>query len=153
FGGLVGEIEDWLTSGSPGDPRLRTTDGVPQTFAGLLDWFRAIKDTKTLFGDFTPPTKGKLLRRLKDILQGGDGVLRRNDAKGNPLAMPNAGVDGPVVIDLFGIRMTPSLQRFVVAAVFHQLVLNRSGNTTEGLRYLVTLDELNRFAPKNSSDP
>jgi hypothetical protein len=153
FGGLVGELEDWLTSGSPDDPRLRTTDSAPQTFAELLDWFRAIKDSKSLFRDFTAPTKGKFLRRLRYIVQEGDGVLRLSDLTGNPLVMPKTGVDGPIVIDLFGIRMTPSLQRFVVAAVFHQLVLNRSGNTTDGLRYLVTLDELNRFAPKNSSDP
>ena len=103
--------------------------------------------------DFVSGTKGKLLRRLKYIVQEGDGVLRRTDPKGNPLVLPKSGADGPIVIDLFGIRLTPSLQRFVVAAVFHQLVLNRSGNTTDGLRYLVTLDELNRFAPKNSSDP
>jgi DNA helicase HerA-like ATPase len=153
FGGLVGELEDWLTSGPPDAPRLRTTDDAPQTFAALLDWFRSIKDSKALFGDFTPQTKGKLLRRLKYVVQEGDGVLRRTDAAGKPLVMPKAGADGPIVIDLFGIRMTPSLQRFVVAAVFHQLVLNRSGNTTDGLRYMVTLDELNRFAPRNTSDP
>jgi DNA helicase HerA-like ATPase len=59
-----------------------------------------------------------------------------------------------VVIDLFGIRLTPSLQRFVVAAVFHQLTQNRSGaQAVEGLRYLVTLDELNKYAPKAGSDP
>ena len=153
FGGLVGELEDWLTSGPPDAPRLRPTDNAPQTFAALLDWFREVKDTKSLFGDFTAQTKGKLLRRLKYVVHEGDGVLRRTDPKGNPLKLPNAGVDGPIVIDLFGLRLTPSLQRFVVAAVFHQLVLNRSGNTTDGLRYLVTLDELNRFAPRNSSDP
>jgi DNA helicase HerA-like ATPase len=151
FGGLVGELEDWLTSGPPDAPRLRNTDDAPQTFDELLAWFRDKRDS--MFMDFVPATKGKLLRRLKYIVQEGDGVLRRNDAQGNPLVLPKAGADGPIVIDLFGIRLTPSLQRFVAAAVFHQLVLNRSGNTTDGLRYLVTLDELNRFAPKNSSDP
>lgn len=151
FGGLVGELEDWLTSDRSGTPRLRTTDDAPQTFDDLLTWFRDNRDR--MFTDFVPGTKGKLLRRLKYIVQEGDGVLRRTNPTGNPLVLPKKGVDGPIVIDLFGIRLTPSLQRFVVAAVFHQLVLNRSGNTTEGLRYLVTLDELNRFAPKNSSDP
>jgi DNA helicase HerA-like ATPase len=151
FGGLVGELEDWLTSGPSDAPRLRTVDDAPQTFDELLTWFRDNRDR--MFTDFVSGTKGKLLRRLKYVVQEGDGVLRRTDVKGNPLILPRVGVDGPIVIDLFGIRLTPSLQRFVVAAVFHQLVLNRSGNTTEGLRYLVTLDELNRFAPKNSSDP
>jgi DNA helicase HerA-like ATPase len=151
FGGLVGELEDWLTSGPPETPRLRTNDDAPQTFDALLTWFRDNRDK--MFTDFVSGTKGKLLRRLKYVVQEGDGVLRRSDPKGNPLVLPKAGRDGPIVIDLFGIRLTPSLQRFVAAAVFHQLVLNRSGNTTDGLRYLVTLDELNRFAPKNSSDP
>jgi hypothetical protein len=151
FGGLVGELEDWLTSGPPGSPRLRTTDNAPQTFDQLLTWFR--ENREGMFPDFVSGTKGKLLRRLRYIVHEGDGVLRRSGPKGHPLEMPKAGVNGPIVIDLFGIRMTPSLQRFVVAAVFHQLVLNRSGNTTEGLRYLVTLDELNRFAPRSGSDP
>src|SRR5262249_33074353 len=110
FGGLVGELEDWLTSGTSDAPKLRTTDDAPQTFAALLDWFRTIKDSKALFGDFTPQTKGKFLRRLKYVVQEGDGVLRRTDPVGKPLVMPKAGVDGPIVIDLFGIRMTPSLQ-------------------------------------------
>jgi uncharacterized protein len=151
FGGLVGELEDWLTSGPVESPRLRATDDAPQTFEQLLDWFR--DNREHMFTDFVSGTKGKFLRRLKYIVQEGDGVLRRTDPKGNPLVLPKAGVDGPIVIDLFGIRLTPSLQRFVAAAVFHQLVLNRSGNTTAGLRYVVTLDELNRFAPKNTSDP
>ena len=43
------------------------------------------------------------------------------------------------------------MKRFVVAAVFQQLVEKRSGNAVEGLRYLVTLDELNRFAPEERS--
>jgi DNA helicase HerA-like ATPase len=151
FGGLVGELEDWLTSGPPESPRLRTTDGAPQTFDVLLTWFR--DNGAATFPDFVAATRGMLLRRLKYVVQEGDGVLRRTDPTGNPLVLPKAGVPGPIVIDLFGLRLTPSLQRFVVAAVFHQLVVNRSGNTTDGLRYLVTLDELNRFAPKNSSDP
>ena len=149
FGGLAGELEEWLTDGPPEAPRLRTTKGV-QTFDELLEWFRN-DDTK--FKDYVKGTKGRFLRRLKYIVQEGDGVLRRTDATGNPLLLPTAGQDGPLVIDLFAIRMTPSLQRFVVAAVFHQLIKNRSGQTNEGLRYLVTLDELNRFAPKNDSDP
>jgi uncharacterized protein len=151
FGGLVGELEERLTNESGGSPRLNTHGGDTATFAKLVDWFRTNRAT---FADSAPGTRGKLLRRLKYIVQEGDGVLRREDPKGRPLVLPKAGVTGPVVIDLFGIRLTPSLQRFVVAAVFHQLIQNRSGTkAVEGLRYLVTLDELNRFAPKTGSDP
>jgi hypothetical protein len=151
FGGLVGELEERLTDESSGAPRLNTNGGDTATFAKLLHWFRENRET---FADSAPGTRGKLLRRLKYIVQEGDGVLRRDDEKGHPLVLPKAGVRGPIVIDLFGIRLTPSLQRFVVAAVFQQLIENRSGTkAVEGLRYLVTLDELNRFAPKTGADP
>jgi hypothetical protein len=151
FGGLVGELEERLTDESSGAPRLNTNGGDTATFAALLHWFRENRDT---FADSAPGTRGKLLRRLKYIVQEGNGVLRRDDPKGHPLVLPKSGACGPIVIDLFGIRLTPSLQRFVVAAVFQQLIENRSGTkAVEGLRYLVTLDELNRFAPKMGSDP
>jgi hypothetical protein len=97
--------------------------------------------------------QGKLLRRLKYIVQEGDGVLRRTDPKGSPLKIPTTGVESPIVIDLHGIHSTPSLQRFVVAAVFHQIQQAQSAKQVPNLKYLLTLDELNRFAPKDSSDP
>ncbi len=149
FGGLAGDLEDRLT-----DPRtgaLNPNGGKTATFDRLVDWFR---DNGASFGDSAPGTRGKLLRRLKYIVHEGDGVLRRHDPTGSPLVLPKAGIPGPWVIDLFGIRQTPSLQRFVVAAVFHQMIRNRSGTASvDGLRYVVTLDELNRFAPKTGSDP
>lgn len=152
FGGLVGELEEKLTHETAGKPQLNTHGGLTATFAKLLDWFRGPgRDT---FTDAVGGTKGKLLRRLKYIVNEGDGVLRKDEPTGKPLVLPKAGVGGPRVIDLFGIRMAPSLQRFVVAAVFHQLIQNRSGtNAVDGLRYVVTLDELNKFAPKGGSDP
>jgi DNA helicase HerA-like ATPase len=152
FGGLVGDVEEWLTSETAAGPRLSTAADTPQTFDGLLGWFKAHKADKDLF-DSHPGTRGKLLRRLKYVVQEGDGVLRRHDAKGNPLVIPGVGQDGPVVIDLFGINRTPSLQRFVVAAVFHQIVEHQTAKQAPGLKYLITLDELNRFAPKGSTDP
>jgi DNA helicase HerA-like ATPase len=152
FGGLVGELEERLTDESSGLPRLNTHGGKTATFAKLLNWFR--EEGGALFGDFVGGTRGKLLRRLKYIVNDGDGVLRKDDPKGSPLVLSQSGASGPVVIDLFGIRLAPSLQRFVVAAVFHQLIRNRSGTkAVDGLRYVVTLDELNKYAPNGSTDP
>ncbi|MBX9583509.1 MAG: ATP-binding protein [Gemmataceae bacterium] len=154
FGGLVGDLEDHLTDDRSGEPRLKSVGGIPDTFAKLVDWFRENRDKEPKFKDSAPGTRGKLLRRLKYIVNEGDGVLRKNDPQGKPLVLDNEGGRGPTVIDLFGLRTAPSLQRFVVAAVFHQLVRNRSGSrAVKGLRYVVTLDELNRFAPKSGSDP
>lgn len=151
FGGLASDVEEWLTTERNDGPRLRATDGAPQTFRALVDWFR--DHGRERFGDFASATRGKFLRHLKWVVQEGDGVLRRDDARGTPLAVPAAGTKGPMVIDLFGILRTPSLQRFVVAAVFHQIVRMRSENPVSGLRYLITLDELNRFAPRGGTDP
>jgi DNA helicase HerA-like ATPase len=152
LGGLVGEVEEWLSSGPPDQPRLRTTDGAPQTFHELLDWFKKNKGEKDFFGDFLPGTKGSFFRRLKYVVKEGDGVLRRADPNGRPLVIPGVGQDGPTVIDLHGLHAAPSLQRFVVAAVFHQIVRHQTAKQVIGLKYLITLDELNRFAPKDSAD-
>lgn len=149
FGGLVGDIEDYLTIETANGPRLRR-DG-PQTFDEMLTWFRDGRDS--LFMDSAKATKGKLLRRLKYIVHEGDGVLRRREPKGNPLRIPEVGQDAPIVIDLYNLNAAPSLQRFVVAAVFHQIQQTQSAKQVKNLKYLITLDELNRFAPKDSSDP
>jgi len=149
FGGLAGDLEDRLTDRHTGS--LNTNGGNTATFEKLVDWFR---DNGDKFPDSAPGTRGKLLRRLKFIVNEGDGVLRKDQPKGNPLVVPKAGTPGPIVIDLFAIRRTPSLQRFVVAAVLEQMIRNRSGTASvDGLRYVVTLDELNRFAPKGGTDP
>src|SRR5262249_41469327 len=76
FGGLVGELEEWLTSETAAGPKLRTSAGAPQTFQELLDWFRQKKGEKGIFDEAHAGTKGKLLRRLKYVVQEGDGVLR-----------------------------------------------------------------------------
>ncbi len=158
LGGLVSEVEEWLTSGPPDAPKLRTTDDAPQTFIAMIEWFRSIKNLdrdaakKGLFGEFVLGTKASFFRRLKYIVTEGNGVLRRDDPTGNPLKIPQTGIDDPLVIDLNGIHRTPSLQRFVVAAVFHQIMATQSAKQVVGLKYLITLDELNRFAPKDSFD-
>ncbi len=148
FGGLVDELEEKLAIEKQGRFILR--DGVPKTFDELLEEFRDFAAQNC--ADYAPQTRGKVFRHLKFIVRGGDGVLRRHDARGNPIRIPNAAFAGPMIIDLFSIRMTPQLQRFVVAAVLHQLVGLRSKNVTDNLRFVVMLDELNRFAPKDSSD-
>ena len=153
LGGLVNDVEEWLTSGPADAPRLRTTDDAPRTFQEMLDWFKTGKPSKDFFGDYQGSTKGSFYRRLKYIVLEGNGVLRRNDPKGKPIRIPEKGQTAPWVIDLYGLQSTPSLQRFVVAAVFHQIQAIQSKPGHGALKYLITLDELNRFAPKDSHDP
>lgn len=151
FGGLIADLEEWLTHESAAGPKLRSDSDVPQTFEQLIISFKL--NGEQMAPDSHKGTRGKFLRRLKFIVQEGDGVLRRKDQKGNPLRIPSTGQDHPMVIDLFGLTRVPSLQRFVVAAVFHQIIRHQTERQVPGLKYLVTLDELNRFAPKDSSDP
>lgn len=153
FGGLVGDVEEWLTFDSPAGPTLGKD--APQTFDALLKWFQDHKKEKEgRFSDYTSGTRGKFFRRLKFIVQEGDGVLRRHDVgAGNPLEIPSVGQTGPIVVDLYGLTRTPTLQRFVVAAVFHQIAQHQTAKQVENLKYLIAVDELNRFAPRNSTDP
>jgi hypothetical protein len=148
FGALAGAIEERLTDDAKDGPKLRTD--APQTFDALLGWVKTVD--KGDIGEPHPGTRASLVRRLRGLLQDSGGVLRRTDSHGKPLKMPKGETAGPWVIDLFAVK-DEKVKRFVVATVLHQLVELRSGNAVEGLRYLVTLDELNRFAPKNGSDP
>ena len=50
FGGLIGEVEEWLTYETAGGPKLSTNDGVPRTFETFVDDFKAHGDE--LFGRF-----------------------------------------------------------------------------------------------------
>ena len=152
LGGLVNEVEEYLSAGPLDKPTLLKGAGEPQTFQELLEWFKENMKSKEFFGDFMPGTKGSFFRRLKYIVNEGDGVLRKTEAKGKPLRIPNTAQAGPMVIDLNGLRRTPSLQRFVVAAVFDQISNTQEDKQVPNLKYLITLDELNRFAPRDSSD-
>jgi hypothetical protein len=150
FGGLISTLEDRLTFESPQGPRLSNLPDTPGTFQELLEWLQAANADN--LGTHRA-TLGKLTRRFRALILDGDGVLRRGERQGRPLHIPTMGLQGPMVVDLYGLSSTPSLQRFVVAAVLRRVQELRSGSVTPGLRYLITLDELNRFARKHGSDP
>lgn len=149
FGALVAAVEERLTADTADGPRLR--DDAPKTFDELPDWLNMPVNQHAL-GEPHPGTRASLLRRLRGLLIDSDGVLRRDAERGRPLLMPADEVDGPLVIDLFGVR-DEKMKRFVVAAVVKQLIDLRSKEPVEGMRYVIALDELNRFAPKGGSDP
>ncbi|HLW66007.1 MAG TPA: ATP-binding protein [Gemmataceae bacterium] len=159
FGALVMDLENKLTQESErGDKRVRTLQpNQPATFDELLEMLKPESQgekTSALPGH-APQTVKKLYRRfLRLLLEGGAGILRRRDQHGHPLDVTAKDTRDPVVIDLSALSGLPQLQRFVVATIFRQLVEERTGsNVQKGLVYLVTLDELNRFAPRGSHDP
>jgi DNA helicase HerA-like ATPase len=155
FGGFVNDVQEWLTGGTSEQPRLKSSASVPQTFQELLAFFHPKMKSEPAdnFTGYKESTQTSFFRRLKFIVKEGAGVLRLIEAKGNPLRIPSTGIQAPLVIDLFGLFRTSSLQRFVVAAVFHQVLQIQTSKQVAGLKYLITLDELNRFAPRDRRDP
>ncbi len=162
FAALVHDLDSWLTEerterDGERSRQLARHAGRPQTFDDLL---REIRDwtegTGTPFSSkqHHSGTIRKLYRRLFLILSEGQGVLRRNDLQGRPLTVTERDTCNPKVIDLSSLAAVPSLQRFVAATIFNQLREERTGSKAQrGLIYLVTLDELNRFAPHDAHDP
>jgi hypothetical protein len=145
-GSVLREIQPTLPGGG-GD--------TPRTFDALVDWLRSEPGTEFLTTRrHSAATVSKLVRRLMRLIYECRGVLRRTDLRGKPLDVTRTRTSNPIVIDLNALSGVQAMQKFVVAAVLQQLIRARTGaNAIRGLRYLIVLDELNRFAPANSRDP
>lgn len=157
FSGVVLDVQNRLTRperrGDDVASKLDDQTGAVRTFQELLDWFDSAV-SGNLFPRHHQGTLKKFQRRLFKVIHEGDKVLRRDDAKGNPLSLCSKQTCDPKVIDLSALAATPGMQRFVVAAIFRQLLHERTGGrAVRNLKYLVMLDELNRFAPRNQRDP
>ncbi len=160
FSVLVLDIENWLTNEqvhNDGSITRSLRSGRPTTFQGLLDWVdgqAGLKDEERELRNHHTSTWKKLHRRLLKMVYESRGILRRDDEQGNPLNLVRADTCDPIVVDLAALAGQLELQRFVVATILRQLVEARTGtNAVSGLVYLVTLDELNRFAPRGAHDP
>jgi len=161
FGALVLDIESYLMAEqTAGDStvtlRLNPSRSIT-TFQELLTWLNdqiQSDEQRRELRNHHLGTWRKLYRRLMKMVVESRGVLRRNDQQGNPLNLVRATTSDPLVIDLAALASEPELQRFVVATILRQLVEARTGaRAVAGLVYLVTLDELNRFAPRGANDP
>ncbi len=162
FGALVLDIENWLTDEKINNDGsvsrlLRHHENVPKTFQEFLKWVDAEandKDESRTVHNHHTATWKKLHRRLLKIVYESKGVLRRDELHGKPLNLVRGETSNPLVVDLAALASQGELQRFVVATILRQLVEARTGtNAISGLVYLVTLDELNRFAPRGARDP
>jgi hypothetical protein len=162
FGALVLDIENLLTDEQVlrDGAMTRTLRGgiLPApTFQGLLTWVDqqvSLGDNERRLRSHHGATWRKLYRRLLKTVYESGGVLRRDDINGKPLKLARTETSDPIVVDLASIAGQPEMQRFVVATILRQLVEARTGSrAVRGLVYLVTLDELNRFAPRGARDP
>lgn len=147
---MMGLVRDYVAGVTEDDGRTLRAD-APQTWGELLRDIRRQADD--------PPDKmyGKgtwraVYRRLTSIIDEGRNIFPSRARRGNPLRVARPRTTPPQVIDINSLPI--NLQRFVVAAIFKQVVEARTGrDAVPSLRYLIVLDELNRFAPRGSSDP
>jgi hypothetical protein len=162
FGVLVQDIENWLTHEEVHNDgsvtrSLRQDQERPVTFQTLLEWVDdqvGREDGQRPLHNHHTSTWKKLHRRLLKLVYEGRGVLRRDDQQGHPLELARGDTSDPIVVDLAALACQSELQRFVVATILRQLVEARTGtDAVAGMVYLVTLDELNRFAPRGARDP
>jgi uncharacterized protein len=159
FGGLVMDLESLFTNEKvENDGKVTRSLNLVEkvtTFEELIGWVQGMtmsNDPMKVRGHHQQ-TWRKFFRRLRKVVYEGGGVLRLEDQKGSPLRVARADTTDPIVIDLSYFAGRPELQRFVVATILHQLVDARTGtNAQKGLRYIVMLDELNRFAPRGATD-
>jgi DNA helicase HerA-like ATPase len=149
---LVSDIVAFITDND--GKTLRSASDVPQTWDALLNWIRsqaAIKDDERQVKMHQTGTWRAVYRRLWDTLSEGASIFLRDRNKGRPLKLTRSTNSPPLVVDIHDL--TSRLQRFVVAAILKQVVAARTGrHAIRGLRYIVMLDELNRFAPRGSND-
>ncbi|MBD2001413.1 ATP-binding protein [Leptolyngbya sp. FACHB-541] len=128
---------------------------APKNWNEILQWIRdqaALSEGDRGLKMHQTGTWRAIYRRLWDILAEGESIFPRDLPTGQPLKVTRTKNSPPQVIDIHAL--SSSLQRFVVASIAKQVVAARSGKgTISSLRYVLVLDELNRFAPRNSTDP
>lgn len=161
FSALALDAETWLTherrENDGNITRELRADCAVTTFAELLEWVQSqisADENSRALRNHHLGTWRKFYRRLMKMVLEGKGVLRRDDQRGHPLSVVRADTSDPIVVDLNALTGQPGLQRFVVATILRQLVDARAGEQGKSnLIYVVTLDELNRFAPRGATDP
>lgn len=159
---MQGVLEDafqHISTEKPSAPSGRTLDsrkGITN-FRQLVDWLisAAVKDDEEdkhplIARQHDRSTIKATARRLNNILTGSRGVLETGSASGEPPEVTAEGTTEPIVIDIDGMEEAP--QRFVVAAVIERLKQHREKHAGRRQRYLIVLDELNRFAPRGGGD-
>ena len=152
---LVYDLIANLTEVMDDKVKVKVKSDAPQTWQDLLVWIRSQAGSKEDQRDIPMHQTGTwraVYRRLWNILAEGEGIFSRNSSQGHPLIITRSESSAPIVVDIHSL--STSLQRFVVASILKQITEARMGrHAIRGLRYVIMLDELNRFAPKNGSDP
>lgn len=123
-------------------------DDAPKTWGKFLEW---MKDEQNIIKQFGTATWWAVYRRLLKVLDEGKKIFTKDDIDGQPLKIVRNKTAPPQVVDIS--QLPYSLQRFVVGSILKQAVQARkSVDAVPNLRYVIMLDELNRFAPRGAKD-
>jgi uncharacterized protein len=141
----------------PLSTRLRSGEDTPQTFRALREYLQdAMRDSDhpvRAGGIHTFQSCRALASRIGALYAEEGATIFDGDGQGpgHPLVVIGDKTCDPIVIDCHALPR--ELMRFVVASVVDQVKRDRVGATAmRGLKYVIMLDELNWFAPRNSSD-
>lgn len=145
---LVREIVARITEDD--GKKLRSDENTPRTWKELLEWIRQrSQDEHEKF--YNKSTWRAVYRRLRNVLDEGAAIFPLEAKTGDPLNVVRDSNSPPLVVNINALPY--SLQRFVVGTILKQTENARKGEKRKAnLRYVVMLDELNRFAPKNAKD-
>ncbi|CAN5776589.1 ATP-binding protein [soil metagenome] len=136
-------IDRWL------DNQGNIKSDAPKTWRELLAWIGDDINRQGSF--FGAGTWRAIYSRLWKVLDEGKSIFPKDAINGNPLKIARNTTSPPQVIDI--AQLSYSLQRFVVGSILKQAVQTRkSSGAIPNLRYVIMLDELNRFAPRGAKD-
>lgn len=151
-------ISDRSTSTLSGRTLNSANDAAVLTFRQLVDWIAAgalksepdAEPHYLVARQHDRATIKAAARRLNNILAEAKGVLVEAAAGGSPPEITRSATCDPIVIDI--ADLDGGIQRFIVAAIIERVKRHRERNAERPQRYLIVLDELNRFAPKGGTD-
>lgn len=136
-------VDRWL------DNKGNIKSDAPKTWRELMTWIG--NDTNRQGSFHGAGTWRAIYNRLGKILDEGKSIFPKGVINGNPLKIVRSTTSPPQVIDI--AQLSYSLQRFVVGSILKQAVQARkSSGAIQNLRYVIMLDELNRFAPRGAKD-
>lgn len=137
--------------------RLKTGTDTPQSFRQLREYLKeAMQESEHPVrsgGIHTFQSCRALASRIGALYSEDGKTIFDGDKQGpgRPLMVAGNKSCDPIVIDCHALPN--ELRRFVVASVVDQVKRERVGPTAvRGLKYVIMLDELNQFAPRNSTD-
>lgn len=175
FSHLLNTIEERLTGWKEGRRVLKSREqgfswnrpeenyagGTPQTFAELVEYFqrelakkeRDNRDYSSGMDNAHVATIRAFYRRLRKVQRESGGVIAWEHTKAKPPVIRPGGGASTYVVDIASLSRSSDMQRFVITAILHALKEERtSRGAAPGVRYVVVLDELNRFAPRGAQD-